>query len=158
MGEIKHYRMVHPSRSDLNEHIRIFEDDINDGDLIHIGKSVGIVIRPATFKEIEEVDDLEAEMEAHEPDIGFVFPTQWQAIRDLAWAWSNPLSIQEILHIIASECRNGCSSPSNMYEYFSKQYRNQVDLREITVLSNVLNFSSIREQSGALFSMTAKKD
>lgn len=34
----------------------------------------GVVVRPATDEEVQALDDEEAEMEAHEPDLGYVYP------------------------------------------------------------------------------------
>lgn len=64
------------------------------------------------------------------------------------------MNAQQILHIIVSECKHGCTSPSQTYEYFSRHYADRVDMRDVNVISHILDFDSVREHEEQLYALT----
>lgn len=64
----------------------------------------------------------------------------------------NKLTLDQIMKIVVSECRNGCSDAASAYRHLMNNYGEQIDNpRIIGLFLESLNFHAIRENSGEMY-------
>jgi hypothetical protein len=151
---MRQFTLVHPTDTRRNAVIRLEEEDVT-AMIEALGKK-GIQLYAATAQECQAVSDMEDDMEAHEPDIGYFFPEDKDKLLKLIESWNTPLTIADIIHIVAGECQNSCTGPSSAYEFIMKAYPERVaDRKHLTAILEILNFAAIRENASLIYGMTA---
>lgn len=65
-----------------------------------------------------------------------------------------PLTLEQIIHTIAGECRNGCTNAQYTFEYFNRHHEGQVDLWTLRAIVRMINFSGLREVDEDIFKFT----
>lgn len=153
------FTLLHPTDYTRNQHVRVYEDEPQEAEEIRNlfamvngirqrhGSPDAIGIRASTDKEIAEIDGLE--------QVGFYYPRDSKAIAKLVFEWATPLTIQEILHIVISECRNSCSTAEYSREYLTRHYKERIEnVKNVWALLKILNYAAIREDSQLLYFYT----
>lgn len=64
------------------------------------------------------------------------------------------MNVQKMLHIIVSECENGCTDICSTVLYFQKHYNEQFNWGHLVSLIVSLNFDSIRKNKNELYAFT----
>ncbi|MET0980100.1 MAG: hypothetical protein ABWX90_02490 [Candidatus Saccharimonadales bacterium] len=64
----------------------------------------------------------------------------------------NKLTLDEIMKIVVTESRNGCSDASSAYRHLLNNYGDRIESpRILGLLLESLNYHAIRENSGELY-------
>jgi len=160
---MRYFILVHPANASLNEIVRIDEEGVSVGgrtmeelaieELMRLSKwdKGTIVIREATSNEVKDLDDLEAEQEAGEPDVGFHFPEDRNKIVNLLREWTNPLSYEEALAEIVENSYFACCGPDFAFRHLREKFGARILCeRQLRAFLKILNFPAIREEKNNL--------
>ncbi len=150
------YKLQHPSNPERDVFIRAYEPEDEKALIETLGKRRVQLIK-ATDAEIEKLESVEQDQEAHDPDVAYTFPDDILVLDTMVNEWSNPMSLAEILHVVTSEAANGCMDSYSAFDYLTRRYKERLDVSELRALLRTLNFAALRENHAVMYALTLKE-